>query len=74
MRSEHPFQQYSEACSKYQGGLVRSNRLAIANVVLYRRTIAEGVSFMKHIIRSAATAASITVSGLLGSAAPAYAY
>ena len=53
---------------------LRSNLLAIVSVVLYRRTIIEGVGVMKQMIRSAATAAAILVSGLLGTAAPAQAY
>ena len=51
--------------------LQRSNLLAIVSVVLYRSNIIAGVGVMNYKVRTAAAAAAITVSSLVGSVEPA---
>lgn len=52
----------------------RTKRLAIENVVLYRRSVIEGVGDLKQLFRSAAAAAALSVFSIVGGAAPAQAY
>lgn len=55
-------------------GIDRINAIAIISGVLYRRAISEGVGVLAYMVRSAAVAATITVSSLLNSATQAQAY